>query len=1204
MKIIRDAIGNFSSAMKIFGVLFIVAAAREVFADTLSLASCASYQQAINVTYSNPTVVGNTLQVAIQIQNTSGSWVYIQEDTSSPNYVSLSSDNDNGVYLLGPGGTKTLNNVAFTVNSYLKFNVTTPIGLDFTTLATDPKPRALFGAMIVDCMTRGLLTFALPANAFDEPFNSATGVVDPLLDNIVSTLQQDGGDIGSAAVALKNRDWVNLSLDFGQIASQIASESSTLQNSISQLLQRQNIGLSSGDVGNFFSGASTWLDFIGQVLDVPAKYTLLHDISISTFGAPPTSWNRFDVVVTAQAPSVTSVSPPAFTGLPIGQTKLIRVIGSGFTGSSTLTFNDGVNPPYTGRVPTSWSANELDYYITTGTNQANWTVQVVNGAQTSGLGYFTVNAPSASPTATGSLVVNLSPSGTGAQWQVDGTGYNSSSQVVGYLTPGSHTVSFKPISGYATPANQMVTINANAQTTANATYTVIAPSTYTLTLNYNNTQGGASASPSANGNIYTAGALVQLYASASSGNHFTGWSGDVGGTNNPVTITMNGNKNVTANFASGDPTMGTVVVTIHPQSAATAGVTWGFNASDFRASGSGYTTFPATYILDIHTVSGWLGPSTVFATITAGQTTNVTVTFTPDTTPGLLTVTLSPPDAVAAGAQWHANGGAGQGSGASVALAPGNYTITFDPIPGWTAPANQTVTVQRSQTTIASGNYTPPAGLPSIVSIQPGVGVLTGGTELAIQGLNFVAPATVLVGGQPATNVQVLGGSQITCLTPSNSFYGTVPVVVQTTNGSATNLTSFAYGLPRGNGITLAGSIGGYIKAMAAQGNYGYAGEGSTFTVFDVSNPSAPTPIARLAMPGLVQDIAFFSAAGRQYAGVANNDAGLQIVDITTPTAPALRGYYNTGDYASGVAVLGSNAYVANGNSGMMILDVSNPLQPHMISSLSIGNCDRLLVQPSGTNTFAYVSDGGAVAVVDVTSSSNPLLLGTTVAITQSWEAHSLAFLNNRVFFADGYGYLQAVDVSNPNAPTALGAVTSDSPSAVATANGLIYTWATDGFQVYNFPGGPANRIGFAVLSTGRTYGDTMCILGGIALCTGGENGFTIYNVSTPSSPAFQGAYGATAGYYLAETISGTNAFVATQNSGLKIINVNNPAALSIQSQYIPSFNGGFGGQKVQIAGSRAYFVSAHQINILDVSNPQAPALLGANSTAQFLTAC
>jgi uncharacterized repeat protein (TIGR02543 family) len=908
-------------------------------------------------------------------------------------------------------------------------------------------------------------------------------------------------------------------------------------------------------------------------------------------------------IAASTAPTIGSVSPSALPGLPLPQTRLIRIIGSGYSSGSTLVFNDGFQNYNSDPSRLYYiSANELDYYIAVGPNAGNWTVQVINGTQYSNLGTFTVAAQP--PPSVGSLAVTLLPAGAvsaGAQWQVDGTGYNNSGQVVGYLMPGLHTVSFKSIAGYTAPASHSVSITGGSLTSDTDTYSVVAPTAYTLTLNYNNAQGGASASPLASGNTYTAGAVVQLYASAASGYHFTGWSGDLSGTANPDTIAMSGNKNITANFASGDPRLGTLVVTIQPPAAAAAGVQWGFSANDYRASGSGYTTFPASYFITLHPVAGWVGPTTVVATITAGQTTNITVTFTPDTTPGLLTVTLSPPSAASAGAAWHVNGGAAQGSEAMVSLTPGSYTVTFDSIPGWTAPPSQIVQVQLAQTTVVTGNYIPPVGQPTIFSIQPSVGALAGGTFLTIQGLNFTAPATVLVGGQLASNVVVVSDSQITCFTPSNSFYGTAPIIVQTAAGSATNLNGFAYGFPRGSGIQLAGSIGGYINAMAMQGNYGYSGEGSTFIVFDVSNPAAPTPIARLAMPGLVQDVAVFSANGRQYAAVANYDAGLQIVDITTPTAPALRGYYNTGDFASGIAVLGSNAFLANGNSGLMILDVSNPMQPQKIASLSVGSCDRLLVQTSGTNVFAYVSVGGALAVVDATAPNNPVLRGTTSPITQSWEAHSLAFLNNRVFFADGYTYLQAVDVSNPNAPAALGAVSSDAPSAVAATGGLIYTWATDGLQIYNFPGGPANRVGFASLGTGQIYGNTMCILNGIALCTGAENGFRVYDVSTPSSPTYRGAYGPTVGYYLVEAMNGSNAFVATQNSGLKIINVGNAAAPALLSQYVPSFNGGFGGEKVQVSGNRAYYLSTHQINVLDVSNLQAPALLGTNSTSQFL---
>ena len=446
-------------------------------AQSISLTASTGYQTAIALSYSSPVITGNNLSVTVQITNTSGTWVYLQQDqtysANSPVVLPYT------VYLLGPGASKAITNVNFQKNTYLQFNVTTPIGLDFTTLATDPKPRALFGAMIVDCMTRGLLTFPLPANAFDEPFNGATGVVDPVLDNIVSTLQQDGSSLGSAAVDLKNRDWVKLSWDFGQIGSQIASESSALQNSISQLLQRANIGVSSGDVGTFFSKASSWAGIILEVLDLPAKYTLLHDISISTFGAPPSSWNRFDVVVAAQTPSVSYVSPSSFTGLPIGQTRLVRIIGSSFISGSTLTFNDGTTS-YPGRVPTFVSASELDYNITTGTNQANWTVRVFNGAQQSNLGTFTVNAPSPS---TGSITVNITPSGAvsaGAQWRVDNGSYLNNGDVALGLSPGSHTVSLKSVSGYNTPTNLVLSVVANQQITVNAIYAAIASCSYSL----------------------------------------------------------------------------------------------------------------------------------------------------------------------------------------------------------------------------------------------------------------------------------------------------------------------------------------------------------------------------------------------------------------------------------------------------------------------------------------------------------------------------------------------------------------------------------------------------------------------------------------------------------------------------------------------------------------------------------------------------
>ena len=132
------------------------------------------------------------------------------------------------------------------------------------------------------------------------------------------------------------------------------------------------------------------------------------------------------LMVNGAAPAgltITTVSPPTLTGLPLPQTQLLHIYGSGFTSSSRLLFNGSIASD-----PTRLyfiSANEIDYYIRTDTNAANWTVQVINGSQQSNHGTFTVVAPP--PPSTGSLTVTLQPAGAvsaGAQWQGDGGVYH------------------------------------------------------------------------------------------------------------------------------------------------------------------------------------------------------------------------------------------------------------------------------------------------------------------------------------------------------------------------------------------------------------------------------------------------------------------------------------------------------------------------------------------------------------------------------------------------------------------------------------------------------------------------------------------------------------------------------------------------------------------------------------------------------------
>ena len=76
-------------------------------------------------------------------------------------------------------------------------------------------------------------------------------------------------------------------------------------------------------------------------------------------------------------PQITYVTPTTLPGLPLPQTQLLTINGSGFTSTSMLQFFDGTNY-YNNRVPTFVSPNQLTYNIKVGDVTANWTVTVIN----------------------------------------------------------------------------------------------------------------------------------------------------------------------------------------------------------------------------------------------------------------------------------------------------------------------------------------------------------------------------------------------------------------------------------------------------------------------------------------------------------------------------------------------------------------------------------------------------------------------------------------------------------------------------------------------------------------------------------------------------------------------------------------------------------------------------------------------------------
>ena len=156
-----------------------------------------------------------------------------------------------------------------------------------------------------------------------------------------------------------------------------------------------------------------------------------------------------------------------------------------------------------------------------------------------------------------SLQVTLGPSaarGIGAQWQLDGgSSHNGVVTILDNIAPGSHTVSFTPISGWISPSNQIVTITNGEAASIVGLYTptnMSANGLILLTNGYGTIQHAAGTNMLTIGKQYTVKAIPQLK------NVFFSWTG---GTNQPYavlsttasyTFTMEPDLVLTANFVT------------------------------------------------------------------------------------------------------------------------------------------------------------------------------------------------------------------------------------------------------------------------------------------------------------------------------------------------------------------------------------------------------------------------------------------------------------------------------------------------------------------------------------------------------------------------------------------------------------------------------------------------------------------------------
>ena len=121
----------------------------------------------------------------------------------------------------------------------------------------------------------------------------------------------------------------------------------------------------------------------------------------------------------------------------------------------------------------------------------------------------TVTIKDSQPVSNPTVKYTLSPAAAvtaGAQWKIDTNGAWNASGATVTSTVGAHTIYFKDVTGYTTPASQSVTLTAGQAKTGTATY-VQSSGKYTLTVKNGTINGGTSSTAQ-----FTAGTEVTIAA--------------------------------------------------------------------------------------------------------------------------------------------------------------------------------------------------------------------------------------------------------------------------------------------------------------------------------------------------------------------------------------------------------------------------------------------------------------------------------------------------------------------------------------------------------------------------------------------------------------------------------------------------------------------------------------------------------------------
>ena len=265
------------------------------------------------------------------------------------------------------------------------------------------------------------------------------------------------------------------------------------------------------------------------------------------------------------------------------------------------------------------------------------------------------------------------------------------------------------------------------------------------------------------------------------------------------------------------------------------------------------------------------------------------------------------------------------------------------------------------------------------------------------------------------------------------------------------------------------------------------------------------------------------------YAYVADNQSGLQVINVIDPTNPVISGTYDTPGNAWGIFIQGDYAYVADQASGLQIIDISNPSNPIYAGSYdTLDDAYGVFLQ----DNYAYVASAySGLQIINIANPANPVFVGRYYT---AGFARNVFVMGNYAYVPDYSSGLLVVNISNPANPLYSGIYhTTDIPQDIFVLGDYAYLAVRQsGIDIINVsnPTNPFNVARYYML--GWAFG--VYVIDNYAYVAAYTGGLQVIDITQPTNPIYAGSYN-TSGSAHGVHVFGDYIYVSCGDSGLMI---------------------------------------------------------------------